>query len=354
MQGLISILCLYKFLYKLPMKQSLQKALSVSTAFSVLGAMAAPLFLVGSPVKAASLTDVTVSLSPDTTSTATTMTITFTPNNALSNGAILEITYDDSFTGGSSLTDGDVTVTGTNITSSTESDFSDGYFKSTLTTSGSVTTTVTITVGNTNKLTTPSSAGNYNVSITADVDGTGSTYDTGAGLAYVADDNDVTVTAVVPPVIDMEIYEANSSSMTNSCNLGVLSLSNVKTCSYDIAGATNNTTGMTIKVTSDGALDDGNGHDINAVSDGTVTAGAEEYGFTITDDGSADQWDGGTYETSDSAVPTTETTFASTTSTIDGINNQADRLEVTHKASMATDTVTGNYDQVVTYTAYTN
>ena len=335
------------------MKQSLRKVLSTTTAFSVIAAMVAPLF-VGTPVKAASLTDVTVSLSPDTTSTATTMTITFTPNTALSDGAVLEVTYDDSFSGGSSLTDSDVSVTGTNITSSTESDFSDGYFKSTISASANVTTTVTITVGDTNKLTTPANAGNYNVSVTADPDGTGSSYDSGAGLAYVADDNDVTVSAVVPPVIDMEIYEANSSTTTNTCKLGVLSLNKVNSCSYDVAGATNNSAGMTVKVTSDGDLDDGSGNTIDAVSDGTVTAGVEEYGFIITDDGSSDQWDGGSYESSDSAVPTSETTFASTDDTIDGINTQADRLEVTHKASMATDTVVGNYDQVVTYTAYTN
>ena len=333
------------------MKQSLKKILSTTTVLSTVAAMAFPIV---APVKAASLNDVTVSLSPDTVSTATVMTVTFTPNSALSDGAVLEVTYDDSFTGGSSLTDGDVDVTGTNITSSTETDFSNGYFKSTLTTSGSVTTTVTITIGSTNKLTTPASAGNYNVSITADTDGTGSTYDTGAGLAYVADDNDVTVTAVVPPVIDMEIYEANSSTTTNSCDLGVLSLNKVNSCSYDVAGATNNDSGMTVKVTSDGDLDDASGNTINAVSDGTVTAGSEEYGFVITDDGSTDQWNGGSYETSDSAVPTSETSFASTSATIDGINTQADRLEVTHKASMATDTVAGSYNQVVTYTAYTN
>jgi hypothetical protein len=351
MQGLILILCLYKFLYKLPMTKSLQKALSLTTALTVTAAMVAPLV---SPVKAASLTDVTVSLSPDTVSTATTMTITFTPATALSDGAVLEVTYDTDFTGGASLTDADITVSGTNISSSTESNFDNGYFKSTLTTSADVTTTVTITIGNTNKLTNPANAGNYNVSVTADPDGSGSSYDTGAGLAYVADDNDVTVTAVVPPVIDMEIYEANSDTTTNTCKLGVLSLNKVNTCSYDVAGATNNASGMTVKVTSDGALDDGSGNDINAVADGTVTAGSEEYGFEITDDGSSDQWDGGSYETSDSAVPTSETTFATTSSTIDGINTQADRLEVTHKASMATDTVSGSYDQVVTYTAYTN
>jgi hypothetical protein len=283
------------------------------------------------------------------------MTVTFTPATAIQNNAVIEVTYDNDFTGGSSLTDADVSVSATNITSTVESDFADGYFKSTLTTSANVTTEVTITIGSTNHLSNPTTEGNYSVSVTVDIDGNATTYDSGAGLAYVADDNDVTVTAVVPPVIDMEIYEQNSSTLTNTCNLGVLSLNRVNTCVYDVAGATNNGAGMTIKVTSDGALDDSGSHDINAVADGAVTAGAEEYGFQITDDGSSDQWDGGTYETTDSsAVPTTETTFASTSATIDGINTQADRLEVTHKASMATDTVVGSYDQVVTYTAYTN
>ena len=308
-----------------------------------------------SPAFAASLTTVAVALSNENVSQVVTVTVTFTPVTAITNGTILEITYDTNFTGGASLADGDVAVTGTNITSSSETGFVAGYFKSTLTTSGSVTTTVTITIDNSPGLTTPGTAGNYPWSVTADIGGAGSTFDYGAGLAYVAHDNDVTVTAIVPPTIDMEIYQQNSETKTNACALGALSLAVVKSCIYDVAGATNNSGGMTVKVTSDGTFDDGAGHDINAVSDGTVTAGAEEYGLTITDDGSGDPWVGGTYETGDRAVPSSPTTFASTSAPIDGINTQNLRMEVTHKASMATDTyVSTAYAQVVTYTAFTN
>ena len=304
---------------------------------------------------AASLTTIAVALTNENTSATDNISVTFTPATAITTGTILEITYDSGFTGGAALVDADVAVSGTNISSTVESAFAAGYFKSTLTTSGSVTTTVTILIHGTHELTNPASAGNYPWSVTADIGGAGTTFDYGAGLAYVAHDNDVTVTATVPPTIDMEIYQQNSETKTNACALGVLSLALVKSCIYDVAGATNNNSGMTVKVTSDGTLDDGASHDIDAVSDGTVTAGVEEYGFTITDDGSGDPWNGGTYETGDRAVPSSATTFASTSAPIDGINTQNLRLEVTHKASMSTSTyVSSAYAQVVTYTAFTN
>ena len=321
--------------------------------FLVLFSFLNPLFVTAA--YAASLTTIVVALTNEATSATDNIVVTFTPVTAITNNSVLEITYDTNFTGGASLTNADVAVTGTNITSSAESDFAAGYFKSTLTTSGSVTTTVTITIDGTNELTNPASAGNYPWSVTADIGGVGVTFDYGAGLAYVAHDNDVTVTATVPPTIDMEIFQQNSETKTNACALGILSLAQVKTCIYDIAGATNNNAGMTVKVTSDGTLDDGAGHDIDAVTDGTVTAGSEEYGFIITDDGSGDPWDGGTYETGDRTVPSSATTFASTSAPIDGINTQNLRFEVTHKASMATNTyVSTAYAQVVTYTAFTN
>jgi hypothetical protein len=309
-------------------------------------------------VKAASITTVTVALTPETATTATQMVITFTPATAITTGSILQVTYDDDFTGGTSLVDADVTITGTGISSTVESAFAAGYFQSVLTTSAPVSTTVTITIGDgaspLHDLTTPT-AGNYNVSIAIDIGGAGSTFDYGAGLAYVAHDNDVTVTATVPPMIDMEIYQQNSATMTNVCPLGILSVSKVNTCIYDVGAATNNVSGLTIKVTSDGALNDASSNTINAVADGTVTAGSEEYGFQITDDGSTDQYAGaGTFESSQTAVPTTETTFATTSAIIDGITTQGDRLEITHYASMSTATVVGAYNQVVTYTAYTN
>lgn len=304
--------------------------------------------------EAASIDDVTVALAVETVGGKGQITVTFIPTTAITNGSIIEVTYDTGFTGGASLADADITVTGTSITSSVESGFVAGYFKSTLTTSGSVTTLVTITIDSSPGLTNPGTAGNYPWSLAVDIGGTGSTFDLGAGLAYVAHDNDVTVTATVPPTIDMEIYQQNSETKTNACALGVLSLAVVKSCIYDVAGATNNASGMTVKIDSDGDLRNGS-DTINAVSDGTVTAGSEEYGLIITDDGSSHQWAGAsTFETADTAIPTSETSFASTSVTIDGINTQADRMEVTHKASMATSTKVAAYSQEVTYTAYTN
>lgn len=308
-----------------------------------------------SKVLSASLTTVAVALGNENTGQVTSMTITFTPNTAITNGSIIEVTYDDDFTGGAALSDADIAVTGVNITSSVESGFAAGFFRSTLTTGGDVTTTVSIAIDNSPGLTTPGSAGNYNVGVAVDIGGAGTTFDYGAGLAYVENDNDVTVTATVPSTIDMEIYEQNSATKTNACALGVLSLAVVKTCVYDIGGATNASAGMTVKIDADDALNDGSGNTIDDVADGTVSAGSEEYGVMITDDGATDQWAGsGTFEASDTAVPTSETTFASTSAVIDAINNIGDRMEVSHDAAMATNTVIGNYDQLVTYTAYTN
>ncbi len=310
-------------------------------------------------VHAASLIDVAVSLSNENTSATGTVTITFTPVTAITNGTILEVTYDAGFTGGAALLDADITVTGTNITSSTESGFTAGYFRSTLTTSGSVTTAVTIAIDNSPGLTNPGSSGNYPFSVTANIGGASTTYDYGAGLAYVANDNDVTVTATVPPTIDMELYQQGSDSELvdpNTCALGVLSLSQVKSCVYDIGFATNIASGLTIKVIRDAAMNDGSGNDINDVSDGTVTAGIEEYGFTISDIGTGCSASGGTFATGDRAVPSATTNFITTTATCNGTTTgqTAKRSEVTHKASMDTNTVVGNYDQVTTYTAFTN
>lgn len=319
------------------------------------------------PAKAASITDVTVALSDDNVSATGTITITFTPNTAITNGSIIEVTYDDNFTGGASITDADISVTGTNITSSVESDFAAGYFQSVLTTSGSVTTTVTMDIDATPGITNPAANGNYNWSVTVNIGGTGVTYDYGAGLAYIDDENDVNVTATVPPTIDMELFQTGSDTELadpNTCALGVLSLSTVKTCSYDVGVGTNAAAGFTLQITSDGPLNSG-GNDINACS-GTncngvgaaaVNAGNEEYGFYISDLGTGcSVTASGSYGTAHQAVPTTATTIATSTATCNGTTSgqSAKHLEITHAASMDTSTVVGTYDQSVTYTAYTN
>jgi hypothetical protein len=337
------------------MRNSKQKAIAALTILSILGSALG----MARPVNAASITTLAVALTNETAAASGVgATVTFTPATAITNGTILEITYDTAFTGGGSLADADVTVTGTNITSSAESNFAAGYFRSTLTTSGSVTTQVTITIDATPGLTNPA-AGNYSWSVTANIGAAGTTYDYGAGLAYVGNENDVNVTAVVPPVVDLELYQAGVDTLLsnpNACDLGVLSLAQVKTCAYDVATGTNNAAGVTVYVTSDALINDGNGNDLNSVADGTVTAGAEEYGIRITEAGAGEYTASGTFGSQYNAVPTSATEFATTATTGSGTGsgNTAERMEVTHAASMATDTVVGSYSHTVTYTAFTN
>lgn len=337
-------------------KSLLHKATAILTA----GATICAPFIMASRTIAASLTDVQVALANESVSATDNVTVTFTPNTAITNGTVIEVTYDTLFTGGASLTDADVTVTGTNISGSTETGFANGYFRSTLATTGNVTTPVTIAINGANELTSPASSGNYNFSVTVNIGGSGTTYDYGAGLAYVANDNDVTVSAVVPPVIDMELYQTGTDTELtdpNSCSLGVLSLASVKNCNYDVGFATNNPTGLTIKVNRDAVMNDGSGNDINDVADGTITAGSEEYGFTISDIGAGCSASAqGNYGTQDEPVPAAASNFIVSSAVCNGTTagQSAKRAEVTHKASMDTNTVVGNYDQVVTYTAYTN
>jgi hypothetical protein len=327
----------------------------------------APLSIKGlaSKVDAAAITTVTVTPSSTTASAANvSYVITFTPNTAITTGSIIQVNYDTAITGGASLTNADVAITGTNITSSAESGFAAGYFTSTLTISGSVTTTVTITIGDgagggLNDLTNPA-AGNYGWGVTIDIGGTGSTYDSGAGLGYISNESKVTVTATVLPLIDMELYVQNSDTLLsnpNTCALGVLGISAVSSCVYDIGFATNITAGMTVKVVRDAALDSG-ANDINAVGDADVTAGSEEYGFSITDSGTGCGTVTSSYASGsvEYVVPSAVTTFFSTNATCNGTTTgqSTKRAEVTHKAAIDGQTAPGVYDQLVTYTAFTN
>jgi len=340
-------------------KTLLKKVAAIATTTTL---AIAPLAINLPTTYAASLSDVSVVLDAETTATATGVAINFSVQTAITAGSKFEVSYDTNFTGGAALLDGDIatSASGGNLGVCTETDMAAGYFLVTCTGTALAAETVTIDIDGANDLTTPATSGNYNFSVVADIGGAGTTIDYGAGLAYVADDNDVTVTAVVPPVIDMELYQTGTDTElvdANSCNLGVLSLTQVKDCTYDIGFATNNTSGLTVQVVRDGVMDDGSGNDINAIADGSVTAGAEEYGFQITDAGAGCSATAqGNYGTQDEPVPAAATDFIVSTDVCNGTTalQSAKRTEVTHRASMDTDTVVGTYDQVVTYTAYTN
>lgn len=310
--------------------------------------------------KAAALNDITVTLGANTLSTATSVTVAFTIATSFTTGTLVTVAYDSAFSGGAALTNGDINVTGATCTAS---GFAAGTF---LLTCGTATSggTISIAINGANQLTTPATQGNYNFSIVADIGGSGTTYDTGAGLAYVGNENEVEITAVVAPVIDLELYQQNSTSLLtntppnpNTCSLGVLTIATVNTCVYDIGYGTNNAAGVTVQVIADDLLNNATA-DINDVADGTVTAGSEEYGFQITNNGTGcgTLTPAGTYGSQDNAVPTTATDFFSNNAVCDGAasGNTTERVEVTHKASVSASTPVGTYNQLVTYTAFTN
>lgn len=318
------------------------------------------LFVVNSTIIkifAAGLTDITATPNNDAQNTATDLEIAFTPNNALTNGTILTISYDPLFTNGADLEDTDIAIAGTNITSKTCSGFIAGYFTCTITTSGTVTTLVTIIVGDANQLTTPASAGNYPISVTADIGGLGTTIDSGTGLAYISDnaikENEVLITAFVPSNLSLEIFQASTStklSDPNTCSLGTLSISTVKNCLYDIGVGTNNASGASITVTSDGKLN--NGFVDFTDTAGTITAGTEAYGFYISTDG-ARFTPSGSYGSAYQAVPQIDSTFAASSLTSDLLDT-SHHLTITHAASVSSLTEVGNYTQTIIYKAYTN
>jgi hypothetical protein len=292
----------------------------------------------------------------------------------------LLISYDSSFTGGSAITTTDITVTcdsdgvdplsGVTMTGATVISSENGYLEiDTGASSCSNYTVVDINGGGGNQLTNPVNPGNYSFSVAVDNGNDDNVDGDGATLAYVEDENDIQITASVPPVLDMEIYEAGVDNLlngtgANACELGVLSINTVSTCTYDIGTGTNNLSGVSVYITSDGELRDGSGNTIDSCS-GTncdslggagVSTGEEEYGIFISELGNSEYTAGGSFGTQHQGIPTTETLFASSSSTGSGTTtgSVSQRLEVTHAASISTATTQGSYSHIVTYTAFTN
>lgn len=127
----------------------------------------------------------------------------------------------------------------------------------------------------------------------------------------------------------------------NSVSLGTLSASAVSTASQTLTVTTNSPTGYTATIAEDGNLRSG-ANDINDVSDGSVTAGSEEYGIRTS--GAAGQMNN-----SDTAVTAVSQTAAST-STI-AISEQT---SVSYKAAVSASTESGTYSHIVTFTTTVN
>jgi hypothetical protein len=159
--------------------------------------------------------------------------------------------------------------------------------------------------------------------------------------------------------LSFAIRNTSDTSDTNACNLGVLDTTTVDTCGYRLKPSTNSSSGYTVQIDSDGDLRKSGSGDVAddldidlIVENNTVSAGTEGYGIAL-NGGSAtggNITESGDFNDDDTPIPFTNTDIY----TSDGPNapsatDTTNTALVTHRASVDSDTETGNYSHTVTY-----
>jgi len=172
------------------------------------------------------------------------------------------------------------------------------------------------------------------------------TDDSGAGVAYVGDANDVDVSVTVLPNLSMLLDNADGTYCTGSpvvtCDLGTVLTTTVNTGNYDINVGTNSSA-ATVQIAEDGDL----GTIDDFVEDsGVVAAGTEEYGIEVAEDGA---WTfAGNYTDNDTPIAAGPTNLATTAA---AIAESGDDITVTHRVAVDSTTAAGSHSHTVTYTA---
>lgn len=309
-------------------KLSLRKYLALFSPFFI--ATASSLLLVNNVVKAAKLDDGvwTQSAAPGTT------TITFTNTGALEANSDIVITFPSSATVDGAGTN--VSVTG-QTTPTRSNNTQDNTI--TITLDGTLAATTAVTIEMTDALAsyTASTFAQESLAINTQ-DASNNPVD--FGVAIITNDNTTLITSQVPLFVTMAVDDT-------SIELGTLSVASVSEQDQTYTVNSNNRSGVTLQIVADGDMDDGFGNTINAVADGTVTAGSEEYGITI------DNVTGFTieapFDAGDDEIPQIAADIASTTTEVSNAI-----FDVNYKASIAGTTIAGSYNQVVTVTIATN
>jgi hypothetical protein len=167
-----------------------------------------------------------------------------------------------------------------------------------------------------------------------------SAIDFGVALITNGTSNETTVTASVPLFVNMAIDDI-------TVELGTLSTASVATATQTYTVNSNNQSGVTMQIVADGDMDDGATNTIADVGDGTVDAGSEEYGISVSAANGLSAV--APYDSGDDPVPQVADDIADSSGSVSG-----GTLDVTYKASIAGTTVAGEYNQVVTMTIATN
>lgn len=218
----------------------------------------------------------------------------------------------------------------------------------TATTVGTGATAVTCLIGDgTPNPINPISANGYNIAVIT-------TNDSGSGIAYVGNGNDVTVSVDVLPNLSLTVGTADGVYCTTtagvtSCNLGLALTTTTTSGSYDVDVGTNAASGASVYLAEDGNLRNG-ANDINDVADSAVTAGSEEYGVALTETGTAWTIDA-TYAAIDAPVITGPDLAATSAGPV---NTSIDNVDIIHKVGIASSTLALTYTHIVTWTATAN
>lgn len=350
----------------------------------------------------ASAASITLSVSPTEVLINDTgdVTLEFVPATIMNNGDTITINYPDSYVDdavGNELVAGDFYFDVASVSKGSDAGLTDvsasvdrgnNIVVLTLTTGVALNTTDAFSIifpgAHFNA---PASADSVSFVVTSSVG------DYGAALQYVGDDNDVTVTATVQPILAFNIRNEFDTDDTNVCPLGILTVATIEECAYRLKVTTNLENGYVIYQSSDGdlrksgsgAVDDAENIDstirlrsrywdgemwITYNLDTYVDIGTEGYGINV-DEGSITS--GGIinatctipgfgsyyitdcYDRDDAPLQIDETPMINST----GSNNPAstdlvNTVLVTHVAAIDADTNTGNYQQIVTYTVTSN
>jgi hypothetical protein len=238
-----------------------------------------------------------------------------------------------------------------NIPVDTESDTPDGH--------------ISINITNSH-ITTPTIDGMYYVNVTTydlgsdgDFGGSGADEDTlkDSGTAAIIIGNyQVNITGTIDPTLSLTLS-------TSTCDLGTLSVNNLKTCSYGATTSTNGSSGYTAYVKADGGFRNSSSS-ITNVGDGAVTPGSEEYGISTTKNSQTIGYLAGTHDQTyctsldsqgvtamavASALTTSDQSFASASGPI-----SYDSIYLCHAVGITGTTPAGSYSQLVTITVIGN
>lgn len=313
--------------------------------------------LLPQPAKAVGIDNVTVTLSVETVGAASQVTVVFA-STVLTDTEAFTIYLGEDTTGDewglNAVTTTDISCTdnGTGETYTVNSVTAASATlpmrtQITATTVGAGATLTTCLIGDgTPNPTNPATADGYSVAVATAAD-------SGAGIAYVGNANDITVSVTVLPNLSLTIDGADGSNCTTAsgittCNLGTVLTTTVATGSYDVNVGTNAGSGATMSIAEDGNMRNG-ANDINDVVEGnTVTANTEGYGVAVV--ATANWSEQGDFTDDDTPIATGPTTVATSAGPID----YTDELAVTHRAAISAATLALTYSHIVTWTATAN